>query len=75
MPPSEKKPSAAKPNAAATPKKSVTRARKPKAVVAPPPLEVRADHVAEYAYFLWQNGADGDSTAHWFQAERELAAA
>ena len=74
---SEKKPRAratAKPKVEAAPKKTVTRARKPKA--APVAVsEVRFEHVAECAYFLWQNGAGGDSTAHWLQAERELAAA
>jgi hypothetical protein len=73
----EKKPrvrAAAKPKAEAGPKKTVTRARKPKAAPVAA-SEFRFEHVAERAYFLWQNGAGGDSTAHWLQAERELAAA
>ena len=56
--------------AEAKPKKTVTRARKPKEVT-----EVRFQHIAERAYYLWQNGAGGDPAAHWLQAERELAAA
>jgi Protein of unknown function (DUF2934) len=69
----ERKPrarAAAKPKAEAAPKRTVTRARKPKVAT-----EVRFEHVAERAYFLWENGAGGDPTAHWLQAEHELAAA
>ena len=62
----EKKP---RTRAAATPKKTVSRVRKAK------PAAVPAEHIAERAYFLWQNGADGDPAAHWLQAERELVAA
>lgn len=60
--------------AEAKPKRTVTRARKPKAA-APAVSEVRVEHIAERAYYLWQNGAGGDPAAHWLQAERELAAA
>jgi hypothetical protein len=59
--------------ATATPKRTVTRTRRPKPAAAAP--EIRYEHVAERAYFLWQNGAGGDSTSHWLQAERELTAA
>jgi hypothetical protein len=71
----EKKTSSAKPKAAATKKKAPTRTRKPKAVEPPPATEVRFEHVAERAYYLWLEGAGGDPTAHWLQAERELVAA
>ena len=75
----EKKPkprtrAASKPKAEAAPKRTVTRTRKSKAAPVAA-TEVRFEHVAECAYFLWQNGAGGDPTAHWLQAERELAAA
>jgi hypothetical protein len=69
MAPSEKKPTAKKPKP-----KAATRTRKPK-VVQPAATEVRFEHVAERAYYLWLEGAGGDPTAHWLQAERELAAA
>jgi len=75
MAPSEKKARAAKPKAAATPTKAATRTRKPKAVEPPAETEVRSEHVAERAYYLWLEGAGGDPAAHWLQAERELAAA
>ena len=71
---SEKKGRAAKPKAA-TPKKATTRTRKPKAVEPPATSEVRFEHVAERAYYLWLEGGGGDPAAHWLQAERELAAA
>jgi hypothetical protein len=60
--------------AEATPK-VVTRARKPQAAAVPTPTEVRYEHIAECAYYLWQASGGGDPTAHWLQAERELAAA
>ncbi len=77
---SEKKPrtrAAAKPKAEAKPKatKTVTRARKPKAAAAPAATDVRVEHIAERAYYLWKSGAGGDPAAHWLQAERDLAAA
>jgi hypothetical protein len=75
MAPSEKKTRAATPKAAGTPTKAATRTRKPKAVKAPAATEVRFEHVAERAYYLWLEGSGGDPTAHWLQAERELAAA
>jgi Protein of unknown function (DUF2934) len=31
------------------------------------------EQIAERAYELYQAGADGDSVAHWLEAERELA--
>ena len=71
MAPSDKKPRAAKPNAA----KPATRTRKPKAAKAPAATAAGFEHVAERAYFLWLEGAGGDPTAHWLQAERDLAAA
>ena len=73
MAPSEKKSTAAKPKAAAA-KKTATRTRKPR-VLQPAATEVRLEHIAERAYYLWLEGAGGDPTAHWLQAERELAAA
>jgi Protein of unknown function (DUF2934) len=74
MAPNEKKPRANKPKAA-TPTKAATRTRKPKAVKPPAATELRFEHVAERAYYLWLEGSGGDPTAHWLQAERELAAA
>jgi hypothetical protein len=72
--PSEKKPRTSKQKAAAATKKIATRARRSK-TVEPGVTEIRFEHVAERAYYLWLEGAGGDPAAHWFQAERELAAA
>jgi hypothetical protein len=75
MAPREKKSSASNPKASATPRKAATRTRKPRAVKPTATTEVRFEHVAERAYYLWLGGAAGDPATHWLQAERELAAA
>ncbi len=77
----EKKPRAAKATTETkTTKTTATKkvaAAKPKAVRARKPkvAAVTSEQIAERAYYIWVDGSDGDSFAHWVQAERELTAA
>ena len=49
---------------------SVPRAAKQVAASVAP--SVTDEMIAERAYHMWRNGADGDHVGHWMAAEREL---